>query len=77
MPAPVLPTPVIDSWGKPESSILRGNTGFLGNNAECRSVHYTNTTTFANVQGNTCRMSIYLEATKDLLAVSKVFRWQW
>ncbi|KAK3779013.1 hypothetical protein RRG08_034271 [Elysia crispata] len=59
---------MIDSWGKPESSILRGNTGFLGNNAECRSVHYTNTTTFANVQGNMCRMSIYLEATKDLLA---------
>ncbi|GFR60188.1 catenin (Cadherin-associated protein), alpha 3 [Elysia marginata] len=56
---------MLDSWGKPESSILKGNTAFLGNNAECRSVHYTNTKTFANVQGNMCRMSIYLEATRD------------
>ncbi|RUS70552.1 hypothetical protein EGW08_021681, partial [Elysia chlorotica] len=59
---------MVDSWGKPESSILRGNTAFLGNNAECRGVHYTNTTTFANVQGNMCRMSLYLEATRGLIA---------
>ena len=58
---------MIDSWGKPESSILKGNTAFLGNNEECRSVHYKNTTTFANVQGNMCRMTISLEATKGLL----------
>ncbi|GFR60235.1 endonuclease-reverse transcriptase [Elysia marginata] len=57
---------MLDSWGKPESSILKGNTAFLGNNAECRGVHYTNTKTFVNVQGNMCRMSINLEAMRGL-----------
>ncbi|GFR60202.1 nose resistant to fluoxetine protein 6 [Elysia marginata] len=57
---------MLDSWGKPEPSILKGNTAFLGNNAECRGVHYTNNKTFANVLGNMCRMSIYLEATRGV-----------
>ena len=58
---------VLDSWGKPESSIMRGNTQFLGNNAECRNVHHTNTTTFTDVQGNMCRMNIYLESFRSPL----------
>ena len=56
---------VLDSWGKPGSSILRGNTMFLGNNAECTSVHHTDTATFADVQGRTCRMNIYLESLRS------------
>ncbi|GFO39286.1 nose resistant to fluoxetine protein 6-like [Plakobranchus ocellatus] len=58
---------MIDSWGKPESSILRGNLLFLGNNDECRNVHHQNATTFANVQGNICRIKIYLDFMKGLM----------
>ncbi|GFR60174.1 nose resistant to fluoxetine protein 6-like [Elysia marginata] len=56
---------MLDSWGKPESGILRGNMMFTGNNAECTKVHYTNTATFADIRGRTCRASIFLETLQN------------
>ncbi|GFO30228.1 hypothetical protein PoB_005673300 [Plakobranchus ocellatus] len=62
---------MVDSWGKPESSILKGNLLFMGNNDECRDVHYTNTSTSANVQGNTCRLRFYLDFLKGATFVRR------
>ena len=51
---------VIDSWGKPPSSVLEGNLNWLGSYDQCRSIVSPNNpnSTFDSFEGQYCLVNI-------------------